>query len=114
MKIKRTLDELFELVYNHPETESKVQIACENFVAAEIDWRTSSDNLEVFIDKVEKMIGGDSTKNNIIKLINKYEPFALNYAWELEYLTTLLNVFDYDKNKTLREIFNSICEDWKE
>jgi len=108
MEQNLTFDELIDLFYDNPKVEIKVKNTCEIIVEAETNWRTSPETVVAFIDEIENMIKNKSTLENVRQLIHKYESFAMSYAWELESLTIILDVFDYDKSKTLREIFSSI------
>ena len=108
-----TIDELFDFVDENSQTESKMKIACEKILEAANDWRIEIYSLNEFYSIIEKLLGKESTKENISKRLKAYELNAVGNLWELEAFTSLIEVFKYNETMTLKEIFEEISNKLK-
>ena len=76
---------------------------------AERDWNTPIYNLKEFIKRLEDEIGDRASKNNLIKLQNKYQKNGFqNSAWNSESIYSLLDIFKLTETNDLNSIFNNI------
>ena len=109
-----TFDDLHDLIEDfEKEIPSKTKIAVEKIIQAEADWRTEVKTLEDFIHIIENVTNGVSSKENLSNQLRKFEMNAANNAWEAESFTSLMEVFEYDQTKTLKEIFEDVILDLK-
>lgn len=76
------------------------------------DWPEALDNLYDFEMAIQYFIKNTTTKNNI-ELATKNVNY-LNYAWEAESLSSIIEVFDYfEEGITLKEIIDKVMQSQK-
>jgi seryl-tRNA synthetase len=111
-----TFDKLFDLIEeNQFANESDKKIA-EKILEAENDWgdwKSSVNNLNEFINVLEKEVGGTVTKKSLNELLKKYNRNISQNAWEAESVCSLLEVFEFTQEVDLRKIFNELIEKTK-
>tara|TARA_R110002020_G_C16272013_1_gene771177 strand:- start:112 stop:447 length:336 start_codon:yes stop_codon:yes gene_type:complete len=104
-----TFDELFELIDDESRViDLRVKVAVKRIIQAETDWRTEVKTLEDFIEILENEVNGETSKENVSKRLRTFETNIAGNAWEAESFTSLLEVFEYNQNKSLKEIFEEI------
>lgn len=117
--LKRTLrqmtfDHLYDLIEDSKKAvDSRTKLAVERLIQAETDWRIEVKSLEDFINLIENEVNGESTKENVRKRLIKFELNIAVNAWEAESFTSLMEVFEYNESKTLKEIFEEIIIELK-
>jgi hypothetical protein len=100
-----TIDELYEFAEDSKiDSQIDRQIA-DLILAAETDWIITVYNLNDFLVILERESNGDTTRDNLEKLLQKYNSRIERHSWESESLSTLLHIFDLVEGKTLRQIF---------
>ena len=91
--------------------DSKTKFAVERIIQAETDWRTEVKTLEGFIEIIENEVKVESSKENVGKRLREFELNIAGNTWEAESFTSLMEVFEYDECKTLKEIFEEKLKD---
>lgn len=73
------------------------------FLNAINDWPTEISSIDEYINELENLIGNVATRNSLTFFIENVN--VLNYAWQTESISQILDIFDYQREKkTLREI----------
>ena len=109
-----TFDHLYDLIEDSKKAvDSRTKLAVERLIQAETDWRIEVKSLEDFINLIENEVNGESTKENVRKRLIKFELNIAVNAWEAESFTSLMEVFEYNESKTLKEIFEEIIIELK-
>jgi len=101
------IDDLHELLDDNAiQLKSDKQIV-ENILGAERDWDFEIENLNEFIDVLEKEIGGVTTESNLNKKLKKYNQ-SNSTSWNSESLCYLIDIFNYSGYSNLKLIFNDL------
>lgn len=103
----------FEALYSflkNKETQSKTDLLIvEKILEAERDWTKPLNNLSEFIIALEAEIGGETSKNNLIKLLGSYQINGFeNSPWKTESVTILLEIFELTQENNLNIIFEDL------
>jgi hypothetical protein len=93
--------------------DQRTKLALERIVQAESDWITEVKNLDDFIGIIENEVFGESSKVNVSKRLKQFEADIVGNSWEAESFTSVMEVFEYDQSKTLKEIFEEIINGLK-
>jgi len=93
--------ELVDLVRNNEVNESDEKII-DNLLDAHRDWRICYRYVNEFFDDLEDKVNRELTKKSLELLMKKY--WDINYLWELESLTSLLDIFNFTDAVNLREM----------
>ena len=106
-----TFDTLFDIVENKAvENETDLLIA-EKILEAERDWIKPLYDLNEFILVLETEIGGETSKTNLIKLLNRYQKNGfINSAWNTESVTILLEIFEFTEDNCLKTVFENLSK----
>ncbi len=105
-----TFDKLFDLLEeNQFENETDKKIA-QKIIEAERDWKTSVNDLNEFINVLEKEVEGTVTNVSLNKLLKKHNRNLSKNAWESESICSLLEIFEFTQEHDLRKIFKEILE----
>ena len=109
-----TFDDLYDLIEDEERSiDQRTKLALERIIQAETDWRTEVKTLDDFIGIIENEVLGESSKANVSKRLKQFEANIAGNAWEAESFTSLMEVFEYDPSKTLKEIFEEIINGLK-
>lgn len=102
-----TRDELWELAANDS-IDPRIKRWAISLRQAEIDWRTTFNSVEDFLEEIEKILGAETSKQEIERQQKIYGMSAMHYLWELESFSFLIEAFEYQEHMTLKEIFQEI------
>ena len=109
-----TFDDLYDLIQDKEKgIDQRTKLALERIIQAATDWRTEVNTLDDFIGIVENEVLGESSKANVSKRLKQFELNVARNAWEAESFTSVMQVFEYDQGKTLKEIFEEIISGLK-
>ncbi len=75
---------------------------------AERDWRTPCLTVLELIENVERFIGGNITKNKLESSLDNLAPHILDAAWEVESITSLLEILQSYPDKDLRAVIHEL------
>jgi TnpA family transposase len=110
MELSITFDKLDDILEERPEMATLKKEAIKNLIQAEMDWSTHIDKVDDFVKLVENTTGSDGNQNAIKEKLNYYGKNAESNLWELESFHSLLNVFNYNSNLTLKEIVKELIK----
>jgi hypothetical protein len=100
-----TIDELNDLFENGDIKNPTDKRIAELILDAERDWVFTIHNLNDFLVILEREIDGEATKENLNKLLDKYNARIEKYSWESESINSLIQIFDLTGDNNLRKIF---------
>jgi hypothetical protein len=85
----------------------QLKLVIDTILMAINDWPVSFDNLDDYNNSVNVFINGKTTKNNLERSLKYLE--VKNYAWQIESLTQLLDVFQfYEPDQSLEDIIQKL------
>lgn len=104
-----TFDEIYNLIEDdNNNIDQRTKFALERIIQAETDWRTEIKSLKEFIGLIENRVNGESSIVNVSKKNKQFEANIPDNAWEAESFASIMEVFEYDPSKSIREIFEEI------
>jgi hypothetical protein len=104
-----TFDNLFDIVEKKTFKNRTDLLIAERILEAERDWIKPLYYLNEFILELENEIGGETSKDNLIKLLNRYQKNGFtNSAWNTESVTILLEIFEFTEDSSLKTIFENL------
>lgn len=109
-----TFDDIYDLIEDDEKgIDQRTKLALERIIQAETDWRTEVKTLDDFICIIENEVLGESSKANVSKRLKQFEANIAANAWEAESFASVMEVFEYDQSKTLKEIYEEIINGLK-
>ena len=108
-----TFDQLIDLADEslvYDQNDLKI-IKC--IINAQNDWGDAQNpvnSLNDFLIALEKEVGGNITKNSLKKLLSKYYQNISRNMWEVESVTSLLEVFEWTDKTDLNLIFSDLTQ----
>ena len=105
------IDYLFDLIEENKIEDKFDKLIVEKILEAERDWIHPIDDLSDFISQLEEEIGGDTTKENLDKLLKKYSKNGFkNSAWNSESISYLLEIFNWTGYGSLKFVFENLTQ----
>ena len=105
-----TFDELFDLIEKNEIRSDLDKKIAEIILNAETDWIITIYSLNDFLVILEKEIDGETTKENLEKLLEIYNKKIEKFAWESESVSALMELFNLTDKSDLRTIFFDLTE----
>ena len=106
-----TFDILFDIVEKKAVENKTDLLIAERILEAERDWIKPLYDLNEFILELENEIGGETSKDNLIKLLNSYQKNGfINSAWNTESVTILLEIFEFTEDSCLKTVFENLSK----
>jgi len=106
-----TFETLFDTVEKKAVENKTDLLIAERILEAEKDWIKPLYDLNEFILALETEIGGETSKDNLIKLLNRYQKKGfINSAWNTESVTILLEIFEFTEDNCLKTVFENLSK----
>ena len=104
-----TFDTLSETIESKAIGSKIDLLIAEKILEAERDWIEPMNDLDDFIIALETEIGGETSKNNLIMLLDRYQINGFeNSAWNTESVAILLEIFELTQENNLKTIFENL------
>ncbi len=102
-------ENLLNIIENNTFADKKDLLIADLILEAEKDWIKPLNNLDEFIAVLEAEIGGETSKINLVKLLDQYQINGFkNSAWNTESVTALLEIFELVEGNSLKTIFQDL------
>jgi hypothetical protein len=106
-----TFDILFDIVEKNTFENKTDLLIAKRILEAERDWIKPLYDLNEFILELENEIDGETSKDNLIKLLNSYKKNGfIDSAWNTESVTILLEIFEFTEDSCLKTIFENLSK----